>query len=555
LQKSTAEQNKLEAPLGKLHRLPEILLGALILYVAYYHVAFSLYDGRALPDHDYFYTEAFRERYVADSFDHRWRALWRDWHDTQNYYPLVPFYLETVGLFCKMNLFAYRLANLPFFILLILGAYALTGRMTNKYWGLLAAFITATMPVLDNFSRKYTLHFQAASFLIWAFYLALIISQGRQRRGNFLWLGLAVGLAMDVHPAAVLQSLPIFVFLCLWPVFAAQKAPRYWPKLAGSVLTALITAWPVLRLFPQYWTEKSGRFIDSAESVMNWPMLSHHLRSAAGDVFYSYVGRYYFSVLLLAALVLAFNLRRIRDRESGFYLLLGAVVFYYVGALNAGISLASHHDYLILSVLLAPFLINEVYRLYQWIDRPPWSKVILVWLALLVLTTGTFEKNRPLARAALDQGGIYYFHYNDHRVLFFEKDLALQIIEAIHTMKRGDDVAVQIRQEGYTQTERPVWEAKLRAHSFLRMLAHMHDFDIENPQPGRKFHDEFEVVYYGFGALPKAREIAEILRRYQAVPNPATGNNVFWAVTEGELLTEPYPQYKFGMAIVKRISQ
>lgn len=134
--------------------------------MTFVHLAFAVADGRSLSDHDYYNARPFLSAYRNILETHTISSLIDGVKNYSTYYLHHTYFLAGLSYVAGIDYFGLRLFNLPFFLLMIAGVYA-TGRLLiHRRFGLLCAFIIATLPLYDNFSRKTDLQFFVAVYLV-----------------------------------------------------------------------------------------------------------------------------------------------------------------------------------------------------------------------------------------------------------------------------------------------------------------------------------------------------------------------------------------------------
>lgn len=97
---------------------------------------------------------------------------------------------------------AYRLLNLPFLVLLVLGTWWLGRMIGGPRVGLVAAWLVISMPVMVNLGRKFAPPWHAAALtpMCWALLLATLRLRGAKAWAAALGAGLLQGLRCYTHP-------------------------------------------------------------------------------------------------------------------------------------------------------------------------------------------------------------------------------------------------------------------------------------------------------------------------------------------------------------------
>lgn len=218
----------------------------ILLWSAAALIVFVLLDGRPPNDHDDHFTkeiiEVALELREAPASALPGRSLNHFLHGGDRYAPLAQVWLLAAMDIFGMNEDVYRLANLPFLLLLILGVALLARELAGPRLALLAAFIVANMPMTLHFSRKWFLHFHAATFgplLIWLAYRCLRSSSGRSAIGWATGLALLGSLRLYTHPIGLPETFAVVLGTALLLPLAARGRGR---SMFGGVATGLLIA-------------------------------------------------------------------------------------------------------------------------------------------------------------------------------------------------------------------------------------------------------------------------------------------------------------------------
>ena len=127
--------------------------------------------------------------------------------------------------------FVYRMATLPFFLLLVTGATLAGWELLGRRWGFVTGLLVAGLPSVVNASRKADFVFHAAGLSAVCLALALGLALRRPRSlGPWLAFGAVAGLRMNSHSLSVVDlgalaaALVVLELAALWTV-AATKDP------------------------------------------------------------------------------------------------------------------------------------------------------------------------------------------------------------------------------------------------------------------------------------------------------------------------------------------
>lgn len=184
---------------------PAAGLGALLGLVTLVFVLFCAADQRPPDDHDDFYTASSSWAYLEldqASLSEKPGVLAHHFRGGN----LHPRLAQTVLLISMDILGAsrlvFRLANLPFLLLLVAGTWLLARELLGHRLALLAAFLAATLPVVINYSHKWDTQFHAAALTPFGLFLLLRCLRGTSGWWAAPWLlfGAWQGLRLYTHP-------------------------------------------------------------------------------------------------------------------------------------------------------------------------------------------------------------------------------------------------------------------------------------------------------------------------------------------------------------------
>ena len=180
-------------------------LAAVLAFTAFWFLLFCAVDRRLPDDHDDFYTadstweladlkEASFFEQPGILFDHFSRGKL---HPRLAQVTLV----GSLSVFGRSR-FVYRATNLPFLLLLVAGTWLLARELAGHRFAFLAAFATANVPMVINYSRKWDIQFHAAALTPLGLWLAIAALRSEQARSMRLWLAFGAwqGLRLYTHP-------------------------------------------------------------------------------------------------------------------------------------------------------------------------------------------------------------------------------------------------------------------------------------------------------------------------------------------------------------------
>ena len=202
------------------------------------------------------------------------------------------FPLTTLGSFLVFgaSLQTAYLTNALYLAVMLASVFKTAQWLGGRRAGVLAAFLSATMPALINYSRDYLLDFPMAALISAAIY-ALLRSDLFRVRWYSLAFGLWFGLALLAKPMAVAYLFPI----SLYAVLVASVLPARQRGLLGSlglsfIGFALVAApWYSVNLAHALGNLVSAGFgagsvpyRDAGERILTWNNLSYYPRFVLG---------------------------------------------------------------------------------------------------------------------------------------------------------------------------------------------------------------------------------------------------------------------------------
>lgn len=230
-----------------------VLLALLILFLVNQHVLFFLQYDERVADHEYYHTG----HGAVTAYHNLVEGDWAGWFKglfVYEGYRQPQFIGRIMGLTAYafgLNRFVLRLVNLAFFVLLAWAVY-LTGRtIWNRRVGFLAAFMTVSLPLMIDHSRRGELHFFAASLMMCS--LVFLFKADRFRnRSNSLLFGITFGLTLHTHEAIFLQLGALFLYLFFADFVTGDRRRKTNFALSFLVITIFFLPFYMLAyLFPE----------------------------------------------------------------------------------------------------------------------------------------------------------------------------------------------------------------------------------------------------------------------------------------------------------------
>ncbi len=293
-----------------------VLCGALLLLAVGVHLAHSVYDGRIILDHDQIFLDLFHNIHIAGpDAGTPWRQLVSAWETSFAYFYLLVSSL-LAGLYAlgvTVDLTLYRLFNLAFYALLLGGAWRLGTLLANdRRVGLLSAAAVCCLPVIDNFSRSYTIHFHLTALMLMALVEMVSLLRDRRTMRAYPLLGVWCGLATLVHPIGLMQSAPLYFLLALHLLRHRKNVDGIVLKFAAAVAPAAILAAPVLHKLADY-SGSRAHFL-SAEALVS-AGLAQNFYEWLRESTITFFGPGYLALFALVGAIAAAHLIRSRPRK------------------------------------------------------------------------------------------------------------------------------------------------------------------------------------------------------------------------------------------------
>lgn len=171
-------------------------------------LVFTLLDTRLPNDHDDYYTAPEVDAIAAGLHDglveRTVGAAVRTWGSGQARPQGIEMIHAAFVAAFGPSLTVYRLANLPFLLLLVGGMLWVGVQVLGRQGGVLAAFVVATLPVVLNQSRKVETQFHSTAIAVVALGVCLyLLRNPRVGLKPWLALGLVQGLRCYTHPIAL----------------------------------------------------------------------------------------------------------------------------------------------------------------------------------------------------------------------------------------------------------------------------------------------------------------------------------------------------------------
>lgn len=198
---------------------------------------FAWLDHRPPNDHDPFYTDASIPwvLQLRDASLLSWPGVLTEHVLAGDLHPRLAqtVLVAALGLFGE-SVAVFRLANLPFVLLLVLGTWLLARELRVRHPGLVA-FAVATLPLAVHASRKWDLQFHAAALTPFGLWLG-VLALRRVRPRWWLLFGAFQGLRLYSHPIIAPDVALTLLFVGVLGGWRDRARPGV--RLLGPVLAA-----------------------------------------------------------------------------------------------------------------------------------------------------------------------------------------------------------------------------------------------------------------------------------------------------------------------------
>ncbi|HPM77006.1 MAG TPA: glycosyltransferase family 39 protein [bacterium] len=239
---------------------PYVLVCGLSLLV---FLVMQWYEGRVFADHDLYYASSyFRNVHTPTATTRNPFDLGHDviqfWRTSQPAGRLPTTLLYLSGRLWPVNLWSYRIFNLPFWLLATIAAYFLGRQLADRRAGWLCAALAATLPAFSASARMFLPHFHSTVFLLWTLVFLVGIFRDPKSPWNYPLLGISAGAAILSHPIGLLQTAPVFGLLLLFLLWKK----RYSSLLGWAGATAIAAAMNMItwRNMASYVADKHTNF-------------------------------------------------------------------------------------------------------------------------------------------------------------------------------------------------------------------------------------------------------------------------------------------------------
>jgi len=528
------------------------LLGSTLLLTVLVQLFYSLYDVRSLPDHDLFFAGSFFSVYYHLLGDHSLFAMFAQIGRENPTYPFITFLLSCLAYIIPTNLTLFRLFTFVFYLLLILAGYRIGDRLANKKVGLLCAFVLATLPVFDNYSRKFDLQFHAAVMALWAYYYALTIFKTTWTSRHSLLLGLLIGAAVTTHPTAVVTLMPLLVFLFIFVLTEGKQSRWPWLKISLIIIAAAL---PIL-VFLNYFITPYLAKMSQADFLSGITELTAKSPKRLGDYLMRHhrfsLGPFYYRLAAPAFVltVISLLINKPRRFHQAFLVLsifwiLGALVYAYPAQLLPS-------DFQFLYAPAAILLVVETHALFTHGSRRRWVNPLAAMIVLAIVLGGVWTKAQALSVLPADQ---YFSKQLDFRTemrsLVVTKDFGRAIIDV--WAKSDTPTHITVRQMEIVREEQTLKLVPNKEMYYIfRNLGIFANKRISLLTPRRQGLPRFRLCYYRGNEPLGEKDIAAILRQIQQLDPYYLTHEQYIFEKRMRRFTTPLGSFDYVFAIMQK---
>lgn len=222
-------------------------------------LVFAVLDARPPNDHDPTFADGVTERVALYRSGSPVAAVSGQLRDgSKGWYPQVgaAWMVAWLGA-TDLSRPMFRLAALPFLILLILGTYLASRELSGPRLALLSAWVVATSPLLLCFGRKWVGHYHAAALTPLGLWLGLRLLRSGCGAQLSAWFGFGLwqGLRLWAHPVVLADALLLLLFfpLAWWygrSLSGHTRGAGLLSRLAASFAGAALATLPLTAPLP-----------------------------------------------------------------------------------------------------------------------------------------------------------------------------------------------------------------------------------------------------------------------------------------------------------------
>ena len=369
------------------------ILLLLVIFIQYY---FFKIDKRPLLDHEEFYSldviPIYKE--LADNGPSLNYILSLFFHDTLHYPPLLNFTVASSLFFFGKSLFVLKMVNVAYFLILIVAVYLLGKELAGEAAGIFSAFLTVTMPIVINFSRKNHPFLPQAGFIVLALYF-FIRSRDCAIRRYAVLCGASLGLALMIHYIGLFTSALILVFYITKGNFTRKKI------INGAL--SLVTTLAICG--PYYWRNVSHYLSAKNENnqLLIGPLNSFSPNDIVNKIFYflkyeALLPFYFYFFMLLLPSILYYSIRGKNSSSRRILFFYLGVVFITTITMNTlfGVNLNSD-SWIAFAPVMAILTASSALTLYRSYNKFGLVRIGALLGLFLVLFNGFFILFWPFA--------------------------------------------------------------------------------------------------------------------------------------------------------------
>lgn len=374
-------------------RLLAIAFAVFVAGVTFNNVLHARFDTQEYMDHDSFYVSDFIPYYDLLG-EGGVKAWWREvWEIRRRYPPLIATALALYHHVVGLDAFRFQLFPVAFAVFALVVIGLLRHHPTRFPVGLAGAAAVATIPLFEDYSRKYFYHYYS-----WVLVIAAIVALQRfnwtarsVRRAavQIVVVLLLVTAAWMTHQTAIATSLPVLGWLAiriaLLPLDRRTRAGLFVVPYGLFGLMAL-EYYSRIANYIRYYAK--DYIVPATDAMPSWAeslkaMLRWHFHDASGPWAYLYAAGLLFFVLNIVTT----GFRR-EWTTRGFTRLL--VLYYFVLSVYLTISNASLPNAGIVHFIL-PFACLDEMDLF--LAKSPWSRALarIAAFAVVLLAFATLH--------------------------------------------------------------------------------------------------------------------------------------------------------------------
>ncbi|HPQ69469.1 MAG TPA: hypothetical protein PKW95_10080 [bacterium] len=385
-----------------------ILFSLVMLLTVAVHLVYVFDEGRLFLNADLnFYNPYFS---IMNS-PHSWDQMISQYTSQKALFYLFNnfLFLALEGMRIPVNLTLVRLANLAYYFLLIFGIYRLGASLHNRSVGLLSAAMVAAVPILDNFSRSFTVQFHIIGPIVLAIALATDQLKKPGSYGAFAGIATLCALSVLIHPIGLFFSAILYFFFLVF--LLGQKHPRKSRLIRYGFSVALfgILIFPLYSQLPNYFVEKTRFFYSSGFSLPSLANTFGLWETLTFKVFFGVWNCCLLLVLLAGIFLMGKKIKiSLSSRESFLFFI---TTSYLLFSLYIALHAAEITDVMIFNALVPPLLLSVFAKRTQ---EHRYGRHIIFVLAIAVFLSSGIIKARlltPIDRLPDDEYFVSHYRH------------------------------------------------------------------------------------------------------------------------------------------------